>query len=181
MLTKITWGLIQLPSRCLIINNHEMFYVHFIWYGHHTNTLTQWTDWMLCFGGSSIRASFCHQSIGGFSKNTGQTTIWEEMPRETVPEKEVFLQEVVGANVSQRKPRVDGQEQSAVDGHQLQTLQARRHAGQHLWVRLPQPISVRLESKEGAFGEDGGMRQRSVQKTAIDQKNGTIEDGGQIS
>lgn len=74
------------------------------------------------------------------------------MPRETAPEKEVLLQEVLGANVRQGKPQADGHEQRAVDGHQLQTLQARRPAGQGLWVRLPQPISVRLESKEGAFG-----------------------------
>lgn len=93
-----------------------------------------------------------------------------QTPLSLAPEKEVLLREVLGANVSQGKHRVDGQEQSGVDGHQLESLQARHPAGQHLWVRLPQPISVRLESKEGAFGENGRMRQRSVGETAIDKK-----------
>lgn len=89
------------------------------------------------------------------------------------PEKEVLFQEGLSANISQRKQPVDGQEQSAVERHQLQSLQARLRARQHLWVWLPQPISIRLESKKRAFGEDSRMRQRLVEKTA---KKQTVED-----
>lgn len=38
---------------------------------------------------------------------------------EMVPEKEVLVQELLGANVSQGEHLVDGQEQSTVDGYQL--------------------------------------------------------------
>lgn len=38
---------------------------------------------------------------------------------EMVPEKEVLVQELLAANVTQGKHLVDGQEQSAVDGYQL--------------------------------------------------------------
>lgn len=86
------------------------------------------------------------------------------------PEKEVLFQKVLGANVIQRKQQVDSKEQSAVDRHQLQPLQTRRPARQHLRVRLFQPISIRLESKEGTFGENAGIKQRSVGQTAIDKK-----------
>lgn len=73
-----------------------------------------------------------------------------------LPEEKVLVQELLITNVSQWKHRVDSQEKSTVDGYQLQTLHTWHPARQHLWVRLPQPISVCLESKKWAFREIDG-------------------------
>lgn len=70
-----------------------------------------------------------------------------------------MIQELFCADIIQWKHTVDGQEQSAEDGYQLQTLQARFPARQRPWARLPQPIGVCLETEEWAFGE-GGWRDR---------------------
>lgn len=42
-----------------------------------------------------------------------------------IPEKKVLIKKLLSANISQRKDRVDSQEQSTIDRNQLQTLQAR--------------------------------------------------------
>lgn len=67
-----------------------------------------------------------------------------------------MIQEVIGADVSQWKHIVDSQEQSAIDGYQPQTLPTQLPARQDLWVRLPQPINVRLITKKWAFREMEG-------------------------
>lgn len=74
----------------------------------------------------------------------------------SVPEEVVLVQELLSANIRQRKHRVDSQEQSAVDGYQLQTLHTRLCAGQDLRVRLPQPVKECLEPIKWAFGEMEG-------------------------
>lgn len=74
----------------------------------------------------------------------------------SIPKEKVLIQEIICENVGQWKDGVDGQEQGAVDGNQLQTLQARHPAGQGLWTRLPQPVIVRLEAKERTFREMEG-------------------------
>lgn len=42
-----------------------------------------------------------------------------------IPEKKVLIKKLLGANISQRKDRVDSQEQSTIERNHLQTLQAR--------------------------------------------------------
>lgn len=70
----------------------------------------------------------------------------------SLPKAEVTIQELFCADIIQRKHRVDVEEQSAEDGYQLQTLQARLPARQRPWARLSQPIGVCLETEKWAFG-----------------------------
>lgn len=71
-----------------------------------------------------------------------------------IPKEKVLIQEILCANVIQWKNRVDSQEQSAVDGNCLQTLQARHPAGQRLRAWLLQPVNVCLEAKERTFWDE---------------------------
>lgn len=74
----------------------------------------------------------------------------------TLPEEKGATQELSGADVFQRKLRVDDQEQNAEDGYQLQPLQARLQARQRPRARLLQPIGISLETEERTFG--GGVK-----------------------
>lgn len=73
-----------------------------------------------------------------------------------LPIEKVVIQELVFTDIIQGEVGVDGQEQGAVDRHQLEPLQARLQAGQLLRPRLLQPVHVGLEAKEGTFGEMEG-------------------------
>lgn len=147
------------------------------------NTLTQWTDRILCFGVFSIRANFCHRSIGGFSKNTDQTTTWEEIELWNRTWKRSFPP---GSPRCERKP---GETVSWRPG----TERRRRAPASDAAGTAPSraaPVGSAASANQRRFGIErrglrwGGWRDETkgvFRRQPPTQKNGTIEDSGRIS